>query len=163
MPMLHAIYTQSFPPKATWGVDDIPDLASRVVVVTGGYAGIGMHTVRALLAHNAKVYVAGRDQAKAANAIAQLRSETGNEAIFLKLDLGNLKSVKAAAAELASKEPAIHMLFNNACVVRLHSRVCVAHVLPAASWRRRWTCLPLMAMTSSGARMCSGEILRPCP
>lgn len=32
------------------------------------------------------------------------------------MDLGNLKSIKAASEELASKEQAIHILFNNALV-----------------------------------------------
>jgi retinol dehydrogenase-12 len=72
-----------------------------------------------LLARNAKVYVAGRDEGKAAKTIADLKSQTGNEAIFLNVDLGSLKSVKAAAEELASKEHAVHMLFNNAFVVHL--------------------------------------------
>jgi retinol dehydrogenase-12 len=71
---------------------------------------------QALLAHNATVYVAGRDQAKAKKAIDELQVSTGKEARFLELDLGSLQSVKAAAAELAAKEPAVHLLFNNALV-----------------------------------------------
>jgi retinol dehydrogenase-12 len=73
-----------------------------------------IHTHQALLAHNATVYVAGRDHAKAAKAIDELQVSTGKEARFLELDLGSLQSVKAAAAELAAKEPAVHLLFNNA-------------------------------------------------
>jgi retinol dehydrogenase 12 len=67
-----------------------------------------------LLSHNAKVYIAGRDETKASRTIGALKSETGKDAHFLKLDLSNLKSVKAAAEELASKEHAVHILFNNA-------------------------------------------------
>jgi retinol dehydrogenase-12 len=51
------------------------------------------------LAHNAKVYVAARSQEKVEAAIKDLKNSTGKEAIFLKLDLGDLKSVKAAAEE----------------------------------------------------------------
>ena len=62
-----------------------------------------------------------------------MRKETGKEAIFLKLDLGDLNSVKASAEEflryalmfwypetvtdlarLYSKEENLHILFNNA-------------------------------------------------
>jgi hypothetical protein len=46
MGVLYSAYSQTFPPAAKWGVDDIPDLTGRVVVVTGGYAGIGTWTVK---------------------------------------------------------------------------------------------------------------------
>ena len=40
-----------------------------------------------------------RNEEKALAAITQLERETGRRAIFLKLDLANLSSVKAAAQE----------------------------------------------------------------
>jgi retinol dehydrogenase 12 len=43
-----------------------------------------------------------------------LRQKTGKEAIWLKLDLADMKSVKEAAAEFGSKEEELHVLFNNA-------------------------------------------------
>jgi NAD(P)-dependent dehydrogenase (short-subunit alcohol dehydrogenase family) len=52
-----------------------------------------------LLAHNAKVYLAVRNEEKAQSAINELKEQTGKEAIFLKLDLADLKSVKASAEE----------------------------------------------------------------
>lgn len=67
-----------------------------------------------MLKHNAKIYLAARSPEKAAAAIASLKEETGKEAIFLKLDLGSLASVKAAAQEFLSKESELHVLFNNA-------------------------------------------------
>jgi len=117
MGQAYSTYTQIFPPAATWGVDDIPDLSGRIAVVTGGYAGIGTETVKALLTHNCKVYISGRDQSKAGKTITALKSETGKDAHFIKMDLGNLQSIKAAAEELASKEQAVHILFNNAGVM----------------------------------------------
>ncbi|KAJ8488637.1 hypothetical protein ONZ51_g3428 [Trametes cubensis] len=108
------VYTQLLPPpKARWGVADIPDLTGKVMIVTGGNAGIGRETVKALLLHNAKVYMASRNEEKALAAITQLERETGRRAIFLKLDLANLSSVKAAAQEFMSKETKLHVLFNN--------------------------------------------------
>jgi retinol dehydrogenase-12 len=71
---------------------------------------------QALLSHNAKVYIAGRDREKATRMIDTLEMETGHKAIFLNLDLASLQSVKAAAAELASGETDLHLLFNNAYV-----------------------------------------------
>lgn len=55
--------------------------------------------VQALLEHNAKVYLAARSKDKAEAAIRDLQQSTGKEAIFLHLDLGNLASVRASAAE----------------------------------------------------------------
>ena len=55
--------------------------------------------MQALLAHNAKVYIAARSEEKAKSAITELKEQTGKEAIFLKLDLADLKSVKSSAEE----------------------------------------------------------------
>ncbi|KAK0446959.1 NAD(P)-binding protein [Desarmillaria tabescens] len=109
--------SQSFPPSPKWSADQIPDLSGRVVIVTGGNTGIGRETIRALLRRNAKVYTAARDEEKARNAIRELLKDTGKEAIFLKLDLASLKSVREAAAEFKSKETELHILFNNAGVM----------------------------------------------
>ncbi|KAF8659670.1 hypothetical protein AX16_001811, partial [Volvariella volvacea WC 439] len=110
-------YRQGWPPASKFSVDDIPDLTGKVVIVTGGNTGIGKETVKALLAHNAKVYLAARSQEKASQAIKDLLQETGKEAIFLKLDLSDLKSIKRSAEEFQSKEKELHILFNNAGVM----------------------------------------------
>ncbi|KAG6826622.1 hypothetical protein H0H92_015114 [Tricholoma furcatifolium] len=125
---LPSVYTESLPPKSKFSVDDIPDLGGKVVIVTGSNTyvrnntpaddrGVGKETVKALLAHNAKVYMAARNPEKAQAAIADLRAQTGKDAIFLKLDLADLKSVKAAAAEFLEKEKELHILFNNGGVM----------------------------------------------
>ncbi|KAI0961006.1 hypothetical protein AcV7_000228 [Taiwanofungus camphoratus] len=108
---------QSFPPKSKFSTDQIPDLAERVIIVTGGNVGIGKETVKALLEHNAKVYMASRNKEKAEAAIKELKIATGKEAIFLELDLSNLLSVMKAAEEFMGKEQELHVLFNNAGVM----------------------------------------------
>ncbi|KAI0644742.1 NAD-P-binding protein [Trametes meyenii] len=105
------------PPKAKWGISDIPNLSGKVMIVTGGNAGVGKETVKALLAHNAKVYMASRNETKALVAIAELQRETGRQATFLKMDLADLKSVKAAAQEFMSKETKLHVLYNSGGVM----------------------------------------------
>jgi NAD(P)-dependent dehydrogenase (short-subunit alcohol dehydrogenase family) len=55
--------------------------------------------LQALLLHNAKVYMAMRNQEMGETAIEQLWKDTGKTDIFLKLDLADLKSVKGAAEE----------------------------------------------------------------
>ncbi|EJD04777.1 NAD-binding protein [Fomitiporia mediterranea MF3/22] len=112
-------FDQSRPPKPTFTIDDVPDLSGKVVIVTGGYAGIGLETVRVLLKKNAKVYFAGRNKAKAEAVISELSKDTRKEAIFLELDLASLKSVKKAAEEYMSKETQLHVLFNNGGVMQV--------------------------------------------
>jgi retinol dehydrogenase-12 len=51
---------------------------------------------KALLARNAKVYMACRSKERADNAILELEKITGKKALFLPLDLASLKSVKEA-------------------------------------------------------------------
>ena len=102
--LLRTVYDQSLPPKSKFSTSDIPDMAGKVVIVTGGNTGIGRETVRALLKKNAKVYVAARSREKAEKAIKEelsiMEKEGGRgEAVFLELDLGDLKKVKRAAEE----------------------------------------------------------------
>ncbi|KAF5337815.1 hypothetical protein D9758_015699 [Tetrapyrgos nigripes] len=112
-----SLLRETFPPKPKWTTNDIPDLTGKVMIVTGANTGIGKDTVKALLEHNAKVYLGARSQAKAEAAIEDLRQKTGKEAIWLKLDLADLKSVKAAVEEFSSKESRLDVLFNNAGVM----------------------------------------------
>jgi short-subunit dehydrogenase len=43
--------------------------------------------------------MASRSQTKAEAAIKELKEQTGKDALFLKLDLGDLKTIKISAAE----------------------------------------------------------------
>ena len=72
------------------------------------------YNTQALLAHNAKVYIAVRNEEKAKSAINELKEQTGKEAIFLKLDLADLKSVKSSAEEfIRYVEPIISKVFQH--------------------------------------------------
>ncbi|KZV62250.1 NAD-P-binding protein [Peniophora sp. CONT] len=114
---VRTVLQQSCPPKPIWSVDDIPDLSGKVIIVTGGNTGVGKETVKALLQHDAKVYLAARSRERASKAIEELKADTGKEAIFLQLDLSDLASVRKSAGEFLSKESLLHVLFNNAGVM----------------------------------------------
>ncbi|KAH8115056.1 NAD-binding protein [Phellopilus nigrolimitatus] len=105
------------PAAPAFSIEDIPDLSGKVIIVTGGNTGVGKETILALLRKNAKVYMAARSQPKAEAAIAELKTKTGREALFLELDLASLKSIKKAAEEFQSKESQLHILFNNGGVM----------------------------------------------
>ncbi|KAG8214988.1 hypothetical protein J3R82DRAFT_8391 [Butyriboletus roseoflavus] len=114
---LKSLIREAFPSNPTFHVQDIPDLTGKVIIVTGASTGIGKETAKALLAHGARVYIAARNQTQAEETIRQLKQDTGNEAIYLNLDLANLKAVKTAAEEFLRKETQLHVLFNNAGVM----------------------------------------------
>jgi NAD(P)-dependent dehydrogenase (short-subunit alcohol dehydrogenase family) len=91
------------------------DLTGKTFLITGANTGIGRETAWALSARGARVYLAGRSEAKTRAAIDEIAARTGSEALeFLALDLGDLDSVRACAdAFLTSGEP-LHALINNA-------------------------------------------------
>jgi NAD(P)-dependent dehydrogenase (short-subunit alcohol dehydrogenase family) len=91
------------------------DLTGKRAIITGGCAGIGMETARALVTAGAAVTLAVR-RPEAAEAVAEeLRQSTGNPAVDVKpLDLSDLHSVRAFTT--AWKGP-LHILVNNAGIM----------------------------------------------
>lgn len=88
------------------------DLSRKIAVVTGGYSGLGLETVRALAEAGARVIVGARRPEAAA---ADLTGIAGIE--ILKLDLADPASVDAFAVETAAAAPKIDILINNAAVM----------------------------------------------
>lgn len=88
------------------------DLGGKTAIVTGGYSGIGIETVRALRSAGAHVIVPTRNREKA------VRTLTGVEGVELgDLDLLDSQSVDTfATAFLASRRP-LHILVNSAAIM----------------------------------------------
>jgi len=88
------------------------DLKSRTFLVTGANTGIGKETARVLAGRGGRVILAGRSEPKTRAAIDEIAAEVeGADLDYLSLDLGDLDSVRRAAAEV--REP-LHVLVNNA-------------------------------------------------
>ncbi len=91
------------------------DLADRHVVITGANTGIGKETARALARRGARITMLGRSEAKTRPVIDELARDAGHDRFgFVALDLGELASVRACAAELVRRGDAIDVLINNA-------------------------------------------------
>ncbi|CAK5276294.1 unnamed protein product [Mycena citricolor] len=113
-----SIYSQFFVPRAKFHVNDIPDLTGKVMLVTGGYSGIGYETTKALLAHGAKVYIAGRSRKGAEDAMRQFRAELPDAQVaFIQLDLADLPTIRSGAEEFLRLETRLDVLFNNGGVM----------------------------------------------
>ncbi|KAH6880022.1 short chain dehydrogenase, partial [Thelonectria olida] len=99
---------------------DMPDLSGKVVLVTGGNAGLGFETIRQLSKHNpALIYLAARSQAKGEEAIKKL-NELNPKAPpikFLSLDLASFDSIKAAARTFRHASDRLDILINNAGIM----------------------------------------------
>ncbi|KAL9094788.1 MAG: hypothetical protein Q9165_003059 [Trypethelium subeluteriae] len=113
-----SVWTQYFPPKPSFTEASLPSQEGRVVIVTGGNAGVGFELCKMLYGKGATVYMGARSEERATAAIQQIISETPNTSNgklnFLALDLNDLASVKDAAATFAAKETKLDILFNNA-------------------------------------------------
>ena len=83
-------------------------------LITGANRGLGIEFARQYLANGWQVYAACRDPNSAAE-LRRLADESGHELRILALDVTELASVKAAAAELDGK--AVDLLLNNAGVM----------------------------------------------
>jgi NAD(P)-dependent dehydrogenase (short-subunit alcohol dehydrogenase family) len=97
-----------------WTEADIPDLAGRTAVVTGGNAGLGLQVARVLAAQGAQVVLACRSVGKGQTAAAEVRG-----AAVVRLDLASLTSVRAAAEEIRAGYPRLDLLINNAGVMEV--------------------------------------------
>jgi len=109
-----------WPPKPKWTAEDVPDLAGKVMLVTGGNSGIGKETAKVLLQHNAKVYIACRSAEKARAATEELKSVTGktdDDLKVLSMDLSDLATIKVAVDEFLRFESRLDVLFNSAGVM----------------------------------------------
>src|SRR3954447_17178252 len=89
------------------------DLTGRQAIVTGGYSGLGLETVKALTAAGAQVVVPARRLDVAREALA----DAGVAAEIEALDLADLDSVRAFAQRFLDSGRAIDILINNAAIM----------------------------------------------
>jgi len=89
------------------------DLDGKVCFITGASSGIGRVTAEVLASRGAKVWLACRDESKAAPVIDGIARAGGN-ARLLPLDLADLVSVRRAAQSFLSAGESLHVLINNA-------------------------------------------------
>jgi NAD(P)-dependent dehydrogenase (short-subunit alcohol dehydrogenase family) len=99
-------------PTMTW------DIRGKRVLVTGATNGIGLEAARGLAGQGAKVVLVGRDAAKTARCLADVRaSAPGAEVSSLLCDFSRQKEVRRLAGEVLRGFDRLDVLVNNAGTV----------------------------------------------
>jgi retinol dehydrogenase 12 len=90
-----------------------PNLAGRLVVITGASAGIGRATAIELARRGAMTVLANRSEARSVQVLDAIRA-VGGQASFVPLDLADFASVREAAQRILALTGSIDVLINNA-------------------------------------------------
>jgi NAD(P)-dependent dehydrogenase (short-subunit alcohol dehydrogenase family) len=93
-------------------IEGLFSIEGKVALVTGGTSGIGLMIARGFVEAGARVYVASR-KADACEQVAKELSAIGT-CVGIPADLGTQEGVQGLAREIAEREPALHILVNNA-------------------------------------------------
>lgn len=123
-------------------------LEGRKIIITGGAAGIGLSTARALLREGAAVALLDLDGA-AAQASARALASDGGQAFGVACDVTDAASVERAAAAAREALGTIDGLFNNAGIADFGS----VHSSTPESWQRVW------AVNVTGTMLMSRAVL----
>ena len=101
-----------------WTPEQLPDLAGRRYLITGGNSGIGLEAAKILAAAGANIVIACRNPAKADVAVAAIDHEGPGEVASIALDLSDLASVRKAAAAVKKQYTSLDGLVNNAGIMQ---------------------------------------------
>lgn len=92
-------------------------LRNKVVVVTGGAAGIGRETALRFAAEGCRVSVWDRNRTNEQELLAEI-AQRGGEGDFQQADVADTSSVQAAADAVLARWGSIRVLVNNAGILR---------------------------------------------
>jgi NAD(P)-dependent dehydrogenase (short-subunit alcohol dehydrogenase family) len=101
---------------------NIPSLAGKVILVSGGNNGIGKETVLQLAKRNPqKIFLASRTESKGREAVASIKAQTSEkvDVEYLPLDLASFPSIKTAAEKVTANSNRLDILILNAGVMAL--------------------------------------------
>ncbi|WP_405917183.1 oxidoreductase [Streptomyces sp. NBC_00728] len=103
-----------------WNAQDVPEQSGRTAVVTGANSGLGYVSARELARKGARVVLACRSERRGAEAVDRLVAEVpGANVEFIRLDLGELDSVREFVSVFERTHDRLDLLLNNAGVMAL--------------------------------------------
>jgi len=104
-----------------WTPERIGSLKDKTYLITGANSGTGFEASKILLSKGATLVMLNRNPTKTSDAIAKLKEEFGSnaEVSFIRMDLGDQSSVKAASAEIIKTVPRIDALICNGAIAQV--------------------------------------------
>ncbi|MDP2724255.1 MAG: oxidoreductase [Bacteroidales bacterium] len=104
--------------KSNWNTSQIPDLQSKVVIITGATSGLGKEASKILAKKNATVIMAVRNTKKAETVVQEIKKYHPSALIDIReMDLSSLGSVKSFANGVLADYNSLHVLVNNAGIM----------------------------------------------
>lgn len=104
--------------SSTWTLKDIPNLAGKTAIVTGGNSGLGFELTKHLAANDCHVILACRDLQKGKDAKQKILACYANANITVKqLDLSSYESIDKFNHRIHKKFDKISLLINNAGIL----------------------------------------------
>ncbi len=90
-------------------------MQDKIILITGGNAGIGVATAEALAKQGAEIIIVARNEEKLKLAVAQIKAESGNHKVkYYTVDFSSQKSVRTLAEKVKKDYQKIDVLINNA-------------------------------------------------
>jgi len=101
------------------------DLSGKVAIVTGGSAGIGFETAKALLAAKCKVIILARDGKRLDKAAIELHEVQPQEDLLIRevCDLSSPSSIRSFVTKFRELKLPLHYLINNAGFVSVERKL----------------------------------------
>ena len=98
-----------------WTEQNIPDLTGKISIITGANSGLGFESTKVLAAKGATVVMAVRNVTKGEKAKTAILKDKPQALLdVMKLDVGNLSSVREFADVFKAKYDRLDILVNNA-------------------------------------------------
>ncbi|TKA70685.1 hypothetical protein B0A55_07001 [Friedmanniomyces simplex] len=106
---------------------DIPSLAGKVILITGGTAGLGQGSITELSKHSpTHIFFTGRNRKSADSLIAELNISAPDVKItFIPCDISSLDSVREAAATFTAQAQRLDILMLNAGIMAVDPNLSV--------------------------------------
>ncbi len=93
-------------------------LKGKKAIVTGATAGIGRAIALKLAEQGADVAVFGTNEERGQKVVDEIKSQTGQEALFISLDVSNTQQAQEAVDKVIEKFGTVDILVNNAGIVK---------------------------------------------
>lgn len=101
-----------------WTTEHLKDQSGKTILITGANTGLGFETALELAKKNAFVILAGRNEQKIKQAIANIKTQVAGAKLAAGVvDLADLASVKSFAQSINKEYQQLDVLINNAGVM----------------------------------------------